>query len=114
MSIQIFDSNGKPMRMNRRNFLRVTAGLGGAAFLSACAAPAAAPSAPAAPSGDAPAAATEAPAAAAPATGAVALNVLNENWGDIYNGLMTEMCGRTIRARPRSSHSGATWATRCV
>jgi multiple sugar transport system substrate-binding protein len=96
MCIQVFDSNGKPMRMNRRNFLRVTAGLGGAAFLSACAAPAAAPApaAPAAPSG-----ATEAPAAA-PAAGAVALNVLNENWGDIYNGLMTEIGKSFTEANP--------------
>ncbi|MCL6511813.1 MAG: extracellular solute-binding protein [Anaerolineae bacterium] len=89
MSIQIFNSNGKPMRMNRRNFLRVTAGLGGAAFLSACAAPAAAP-APGAPSGESQAPSGE---SQAPSTSGdqVALNVLWENWGDIYNNLMTEI-----------------------
>jgi multiple sugar transport system substrate-binding protein len=81
--------------MNRRNFLRVTAGLGGAAFLSACAAPAAAPVA----TSGAAAAATEAPAAAAPA-GDITLSVLNENWGDIYNNLMTEIGKSFTAANP--------------
>jgi multiple sugar transport system substrate-binding protein len=87
MSIRLFESNGKPMRMNRRNFLRLGTTLGGAALLSACVAPAAAP-APSAPSGE-----SQAPAAAMPAAsgGQVTLNVLWENWGDIYNNLMTEI-----------------------
>lgn len=41
MSIQMFNSNGKPMWMNRRKFLRLGTMLGSAALLSACAAPAA-------------------------------------------------------------------------
>ncbi len=93
MSIRLFESNGRPMRMNRRNFLRVTAGLGSAAFLSACAAPAAAPSAPSAPSG-------ESQAPAAPAGDQIALNVLWENWGDIYNNLMTEIGADFTKTTP--------------
>lgn len=97
MSIQMFDSNGKQMRMNRRNFLRVTAGLGGAAVLSACAAPAAAPAAT-----SAPAAATDAPTEAAPAASgdAIVVDALNENWGDIYNNLMTEIGKSFTAANP--------------
>ena len=92
MSIQLFNSNGKSMRMNRRNFLRMSGGLGaGAALMAACSAPAASPAA-------APAA-TDAPAAA-PAASTGGLNVLNENWGDIYNNLMTEIGKSFTQANP--------------
>ena len=100
MSIQLFDTSGKPMRMNRRNFLRVGA-MGGAALLAACAPPGgAAPAAPAAPANNAAAAPTNAPEAVADATGGTKINVLNENWGDIYNKLMEEIGTDFSKANP--------------
>jgi multiple sugar transport system substrate-binding protein len=77
-------------QISRRNFLRLSTALGSTALLAACGGtPAPAPTA--VPAAGAPAA-PEATAAPAPATGGSAnLNVLWENWGDIYNNLMTEI-----------------------
>jgi multiple sugar transport system substrate-binding protein len=73
-------------RLSRRRFLGMTGMAGSAALLAACggSAPTAEPTA-------APGAAeTGATAMPAAATGeAVTLNILNENWGEIYNNLMT-------------------------
>lgn len=75
--------------LSRRKFLHMSAMASSAALLAACGGtPAATPTTvPVAPAPDA--APTAVPAAEPAATGsAVSLNVLNENWGDIYNNLM--------------------------
>jgi multiple sugar transport system substrate-binding protein len=72
---------------SRRHFLRLGAA-GGAAWLAACGATPAAPTPGTAPGGAAePAATAASPPAASGA--AVKLNILWENWGEIYNNLMT-------------------------
>ncbi|MFO7167508.1 MAG: extracellular solute-binding protein [Chloroflexota bacterium] len=70
--------------ISRRRFLGMMGATGSAALLAACggATPASTP----APSGEGPAAE---PGAPAPSGQAVTLNVLWENWGEIYNNLMT-------------------------
>jgi multiple sugar transport system substrate-binding protein len=79
-------------RVSRRDFLRLAALVGGSAALAACSgtAPAANPTAAA----DSP---TAAPAAAADA---IKLNVLTENWGDIYNNLMVVIGDEYTKANP--------------
>jgi multiple sugar transport system substrate-binding protein len=72
---------------SRRHFLRLSAA-GGAAWLAACGATPAAPTPGTAPGGAAEPAATAAPPPAA-GSEAVKLNILWENWGEIYNNLMT-------------------------
>jgi multiple sugar transport system substrate-binding protein len=73
-------------RLSRRRFLGMTGLAGSAALLAACGgvAPVAGPTP--SPGG---AAAAEPTAAPAPVGEAVTLNVLWENWGEIYNNLMT-------------------------
>lgn len=66
-------------RLSRRDFLQVSALATGGALLAACASATAPAAAPAATGGEGAAASTE----------PVTLNVLAENWGELYNGLMT-------------------------
>lgn len=63
-------------RLSRRDFLQVSALTTGSVLLAACTA---APTAPASTSSEGAAASTE----------SITLNVLAENWGELYNGLMT-------------------------
>lgn len=78
----------KKMSLTRRQFLRIGAASGGAAWLAACGATPTAQAPTAAPGDAAAPAATAAPAPVASGE-PVALNVLWENWGEIYNNLMT-------------------------
>ncbi len=72
--------------LSRRNFLRLSTAMSSAALLAACG------GAPPPPAATAPTAAPAEPTAApAPAATSASLNVLWENWGDIYNNLMTEI-----------------------
>jgi multiple sugar transport system substrate-binding protein len=74
-------------QLSRRDFLRLSTALSSTALLAACGATPA-PTATEVPAVGAPAE----PTAAAPApAGTANLNVLWENWGDIYNNLMTEI-----------------------
>lgn len=72
-------------RINRRTFFRWSALTGGSVLLAACGAAAPATDQPTAVGAGVPAASTAAPAMDG---GNITLNVLWENWGDIYNGLM--------------------------
>jgi multiple sugar transport system substrate-binding protein len=76
---------------SRRRFLRASLLLGGAGMLAACGGAPAAPAPTAAPNAPAPTAGG-APAAGAQTSGGqagITLSILNENWGDVYNKLMT-------------------------
>ncbi len=66
-----------PQRLSRRNFLQISAYTTGAVLVAACTP--ATPAAPAASSSEGAAVSTE----------QITLNVLAENWGELYNGLMT-------------------------
>jgi multiple sugar transport system substrate-binding protein len=87
--------------LSRRRFLRMSMLAGGSGLLAACggapAAPAPEQAAPTAASAAAPTAAAAAPAASGDA---VTLNVLNENWGDIYNNLMTVIGDEFTKGNP--------------
>lgn len=78
--------------LSRRRFLQLGLAGGGVGALAACGAATPAPGASTAPTGGAASELSTAPAGAtaAAATGEkVTLSVLNENWGDVYNKLMT-------------------------
>jgi multiple sugar transport system substrate-binding protein len=74
-------------RLSRRRFLGLMGATGGTALLTSCGGAAAPAAQPTAATGGEVAAPTTAPAAAGGE--AVTLNVLWENWGEIYNNLMT-------------------------
>jgi multiple sugar transport system substrate-binding protein len=73
--------------VSRRRFLQTTFALSGAGVLAACGGAANAPAQNASSGTNAGTGSTN--AGAASGSGAVKLNVLNENWGEIYNNLMT-------------------------
>ncbi len=75
--------------VSRRDFLRLSVLATGAATLAACA-PAGAPAAPVAAGGE----------VAAPNGETIKLNVLAENWGEIYNNLMTVIGDEYTLANP--------------
>jgi len=86
--------------LSRREFLRIAALTGAGAAVAACA-PAAAPTqAPAEPTA-AEQAGAEQPAEQAPAAAeAVELNVLAENWGEVYNALMKVIGDEYMKENP--------------
>ena len=75
--------------LSRRQFLQASAGFTMAALLAGCSAPAA-PAAPAEGGAE----------AAVPSAEAIRLNVLAENWGEIYNNLMTTIGDEYTKANP--------------
>ncbi|MBI3960031.1 MAG: extracellular solute-binding protein [Chloroflexi bacterium] len=80
----------KRSNLSRREFLRAGALVTGAAALAACA-PAGAPAAPSAAGGG---------EVAAPVAEVIHLNVLAENWGEIYNNLMTVIGDEYTKVNP--------------
>jgi multiple sugar transport system substrate-binding protein len=79
----------QPAGLSRRQFLQASGGLTMAALLAACTvAPGTAP------------AATEGEQAVAPSGETIHLNVLAENWGEIYNDLMTVIGDEYTKANP--------------
>ena len=85
--------------ITRREFLRLTGMAAGATMIAACGST---PAVPAASQTAAPAEPVAAAATAAPATGAqtTTLNLLNENWGDIYNKLMINISDDFTKNNP--------------
>ncbi|NJM08164.1 extracellular solute-binding protein [Candidatus Gracilibacteria bacterium] len=75
--------------MTRRRFLQAMVATGGASFLAACGSAASPPA-----TGGAPAADTGS------AGGSVTLDILNENWGEIYNNLMTVIGDEFTKENP--------------
>ncbi len=91
-----------PVTVSRRAFLKVAALSGAGAALAACA-PAAAPApAPQPPAAEQPAeqTSTEAPAAPAASSAPVELKVLAENWGEVYNELMSVIGDEYTKENP--------------
>jgi ABC-type glycerol-3-phosphate transport system substrate-binding protein len=84
------------VNVSRREFLRLAALTGAGAAVAACA-PAAAPQQPAAAE---PAVEQPAEQPAAPAGEQIEIKLLNENWGEIYNNLMTVIGDEYMKENP--------------
>ncbi|MBC8159790.1 MAG: extracellular solute-binding protein, partial [Roseiflexaceae bacterium] len=74
--------------MTRRRFLKTAMAAGGAGILASCGA------------ANVPAQGGQGGQGAPAASGAITLDVLNENWGDIYNNLMTVIGDEFTKANP--------------